>query len=120
MNTPTYPYKEGQWIFTCTLKPLQFSHVNIWSEEMRKEFPNLSDEEWNEIKNDDFITLGGSHHSKKNCSCKPISEAYAQWFIKNNVHLLYEKYRDHNRPFDSYEVAVRTLCIKEGIEFEGI
>jgi hypothetical protein len=121
MNTPQYPNLEkGQWIFTCKLTPLQFSHIEILDDNNRKDYAEMNDEDWNEVKYDSFVTIEGSHHSKKNCNCKLISEAYAQWFIKNQIHLLYEKYRDVNRPFESYEVAVRTRCLIDKIEFEGI
>ncbi len=105
--------KKGQWLFTCAMKPKQFSHYN---ERDRVDYSEVENEEefleW--LKYNDFVTLEGSSHSQKNCSCKPISEKYAKWFLENKVYELYED------DFGIYEEQVKELCKKHNIEYEGI
>ena len=105
--------KKGDWLFTCAMKPKQFSH---YDERNRADYGEVENEEefleW--CKYDDFQTLEGSSHSQKNCSCSPISKEYAKWFLENEVDKLYED------DFAIYEEKVKELCKKENIEYEGI
>lgn len=82
--------------------------------EDRKWFPNISDKEWDVFKDDDFATLDGSHHSKKYCGCKPISDEYAKFFIKHELWTL------HYDDFDQYEEHAKTVCKLFKINYEGI
>ena len=68
-QTPKY----GDWIFTCSLKPLQFHSFKD-----------------NEL--DDFITIEGSEHSRKNCGLKIVSEKYAKFFLESNLDQYYNKF----------------------------
>ncbi len=58
--------KKGDWLFTCDLMPVQFSHF-------------IDEEE------DDFETITGAYHSRKNCGLAPISRKYALWFLSNEI-----------------------------------
>lgn len=90
--------EKGDWLFTCSINPEQFSH-------------------WRDDDMDMFVTLNGANHSKKNCSLSPISDEYAEFFIKHNLSELYEiNYND----FDKYALAVRKVCDAFKIKFEGI
>ena len=133
--------KKGDWLFTCSMKPLQFDK---WTDEY------------------DFETIEGSHHSRTFCGLKPISENYAKWFLKNEFwnffeylnegmfkysyskrafilktndiikkgHRRYFKYQDfeyllpykdkHISIWDIYESYVRFNANKDNIPFEGI
>ena len=68
-QTPKY----GDWIFTCSLKPLQFHSFKD-----------------NEL--DDFITIEGSNHSRKHCGLNVVSEKYAKFFLENNLDQYYDKF----------------------------
>lgn len=112
--------EKGQWIFTCSMQPEQFSHIrpkDITAYD--KSWLTKSEEERNAFINDDFVTLKGSHHSKKSCSCKPISETYALWFIQNKCWELFPDNRT-NEQWDEYEDAVKELCKRDNIQYEGI
>lgn len=89
--------KTGDWLFTCRLEPLQFSH-----------FEN----------EDTFITTGLLSHSVKNCGLKPISEEYAKWFIENDCMSLFSE--NVENCWDLYENAIKELCKNDNIEYEGI
>jgi len=111
--------KKGDWLFTCAMKPKQFSHYtennpdDYSPDEMTNEFLD-----W--CKFDDFTTLEGSNHSQKHCSCSPISEKYAKWFIENELDKLYDPQEPDEEKWENYERRVKELCIEVGIEFEGI
>lgn len=120
--------EKGQWIFTCSMKPLQFSHIerlNIKKEEFSDHWAKATDEEWEIFANDSFVTLEGSHHSKRNCSCKPISEEYANWFIKNECWNLFPNKHGETKPslnknvWDEYGDKIKELCVRDGIKYEG-
>ena len=88
--------EKGDWLFTCSMNPEQFSH-------------------W--IDDDSFATLNGSNHSKKYCSLSPISDEYADFFIRHKLSDLFEI---HDEDFDKYESAVRKICEIFKMKFEGI
>lgn len=115
---------EGQWIFTCSMQPLQFSHFRGPKNlaDYDKSWLQKSKEEQEDFAFDDFVTLGGSSHSIHNCSCKPISEKYAKWFIENKCADLYDTFEieDDGGHWVKYEEAVKKLAEKDGLEFEGI
>jgi hypothetical protein len=97
---------EGQWLFSCAMKPDQF-----------KSFINGS--------TDDFITMRGAHHSIAHCSLHPISEEYAQFFIKHELWSLYPEPKEgvtdeafQNR-WETYEKRVRDMCELHNIKYEG-
>ena len=122
--------KKGQWLFTCSMKPLQFDSFN------KEKNPNdynrsaFTDERWEQFaKYDDFVTMEGSHHSVKNCSLKPISESYAKWFNENKCWEIFDRITEElkikdeaefNTRWDLYEEEVKKLCQRDGIEYEGI
>ena len=89
--------EQGDWLFTCSMKPVQFG---VW----------LNKEE------DDFETLNGSQHSKRNCSLSPISDEYAKFFNDHKLWELYDIYED----FDKYKEAVKQVCLAFKIRYEGI
>ncbi len=86
--------KKGDWVFTCSLKPLRFNT-----------FEDDSDI--------DFWTVEGSSHSTIHCGCRVVSEEYAKWFIDNKIWELY------TGSFEDYESNIRKLCVRDSIEFEG-
>ena len=94
--------KKGQWLFSCSMKPLQFDH---W------------DEKYNDF--DGFYTIEGSSHSVSNCSLSPISDEYAKFFIENKCDELFDASAEGNY-WDAYENAVKELCTKHSIKYEGI
>lgn len=103
--------EKGDWLFTCKMEPVQFDRTIPVD---RSQYPNLSDSEWDIFKDDMFCTLEGSHHSRKYCSCTPISDEYAQFFIQ---HKLWELFRNN---WEKYEADVRTICNLFKIKYEGI
>lgn len=111
---------EGQWIFTCDMKPKQFKAFDAEKNPADYNRASFTDETWELFsKYNHFTTLEGNSHSVKNCTCKPVSENYALWFIKNKCWELFPKNQDICN-WDEYEAAVKALCIKDGIEYEGI
>lgn len=67
--------KPGQWLFTCNMKPLQF---HSWGKDSEGwEF--CASHHDRESKDD------ASWHDTFYCGLKPISEAYALWFIENEM-----------------------------------
>jgi len=117
--------KKGDWLFTCSMEPLQF---NSFDEEKNPDDYNragFTDEDWEQFsKYNDFTTINGSSHAVQGCGCKPVSEKYALWFIENKCWELYEKSEGNNeiendKKWKKYEEAIKALCIKEGIEYEG-
>lgn len=114
--------KKGDWIFTCSLEPMQFSHFEPKTpEDYNASFlSSMDEEELSNFLNDDFVTMNGSSHSYKNCTCKVVTEDYAKWFIANNVQALFNQFENQPTPFALYENAVRLLCQQHNISFEGI
>jgi len=127
--------KQGEWLFTCSMKPLQF---NKWTPRDPKDYfednrwENYSPEEKHAWLHDDFETIGGSEHSRTNCSLKPISETYALWFIKNECWNIYNQIeielKAHHEFTDeewseklwsTYEERIKALCERDGMIFEG-
>lgn len=106
--------EKGDWIFTCSMRPLQFDRITPKKYD-RSDFPSLTDEQFKEFVEDDFVTMEGSHHSKKHCSCKPISDEYAAFFIKHELWSLYFLDRD----WDNYEQRVKGVCKIFNITYEG-
>lgn len=100
--------KKGDWLFSCSMQPLQFSH-------------------WRNGSNDSFVTIGGSEHSERNCSLSSISEKYALWFIENRCWEIYdrisEETMDNEESFDSrwelYGSEIKKLAETAGIKYEG-
>ena len=88
--------KKGDWLFSCGIKPKQFSH-----------FHNDPDS---------FETIEGSHHSVKHCSMGLMSEAYAHWFNENKVWTLF----DEEDGFEIYKSKVKKLCKRHNVKYEGI
>ena len=121
--------EKGQWLFTCDMRPQQFSHIiPINLENYDASCKLKSKQEQEDFINDNFVTLNGSHHSKKNCGCKPISEAYALWFNKNEIWKIADvifalcetnSYISDNR-WEIYEEHVKYLAEKDGLVYEGI
>ena len=83
--------EKGDWMFTCSMQPLQFSH---WEDDDR------------------FITLNGSHHSQRHCSL-----AYAKFFIE---HKLWELYEVNGKDWEKYPEAVKKVCEAYKIKYEGV
>lgn len=113
--------KKGDWIFTCNMKPLQFSHYEMrdpkkWFEDDYYIFENMTSEEKEKWIKDDFITLEGSSHSKSTCGLNVISRNYAKFFIENKLWELYNE----EEGFDNYEEKVKSFCKSKNIIFEGI
>ncbi len=119
--------KEGQWLFTCSMLPQQFKQWKLidpktWFDTLSLDyarFEKSSEEEKNNFLYDGFETLNGSYHSKSNCSLKPISETYALWFIENKCNELFPD-DETSEQWEIYENKVKELCLKDGIEYEGI
>ena len=121
--------KDGQWIFTCSMQPLQFSHFS--NKKNLKDYDvswqNKTKEEQDDFINDDFVTKEGSHHSIYNCSCKPISEKYALWFLSNKFWESFDTFIDVEKQkkgepdnrWELYEKFIRDKAAADGIEFEG-
>lgn len=65
--------KKGDWLFTCSMMPVQFGAFDG---------------------EDDFETITGACHSVKNCGLKPISRKYALWFLSNEIHKNYDELKD--------------------------
>lgn len=112
--------KHGTWIFTCSMKPLQFDKF-LPKEDNKEDYPNIDfgSDKWLNIKYDDFQTIEGSNHSLLHCSCGIISEEYAKWFLDNNIHKLYDNFKDKENSWELYEKAVREKCALDNIEYEG-
>lgn len=89
---------KGTWIFSCSMKPLQFS-------------------EWLDNGFNDFETIEGSHHSRRNCSLSIISEGYAKWFLDNKIDELYEEIGEDT--WTIYENKIKELAERDGITYEG-
>ena len=114
--------KKGQWLFSCSMKPLQF---DSWDCKNYKDY--ISEEKWNaltpeekeEFIYDDFKTMEGSSHSVVNCSLSPISDEYAKFFIENKCDELFDTSVEGNY-WEPYENAVKELCTKYSIKYEGI
>jgi hypothetical protein len=115
--------KKGIWIFTCSDKPLQFSHVEYRDPNnygIKNKWDSLSEKEQQDFMYDDFETLEGSYHSFANCSCKIISEQYALWFIKNKCwEFLPETDELTEQSWIDYENKIKSLCEKDNIKYEG-
>lgn len=111
--------KKGQWIFTCHMEPKQFG--SFYPEKNPKDYSRnlFTDEQWEFFsKYDDFETMDGSSHSVKNCSCRIISEEYAQWFIKNKCWKLFPDDKTSEQ-WQVYENRIKELCQRDGIVYEG-
>lgn len=82
--------KHGDWIFTCSMKPLQFNTFENKDPKSYPDFVKFSTELEQELffNFDNFTTCEGSSHSTMNCSCRPISEKYA-WFLENKIDNIY-------------------------------
>lgn len=117
-----YDLKPGTWLFTCDMKPKQFESYD----EPRN--PKDYSVDWNKMtplekmqfQYDGYKTIGGAYHSIKNCGCKPISEAYAKWFLENKIDEIFKVYEDKENRWELYENEVKRLCQEAGIEYEGI
>jgi hypothetical protein len=116
--------KHGDWIFTCSMKPLQFDSFEPRDPKHYDQagLSMLTEEEYSNWMYDDFKTMEGSSHSIKNCGCKVITEKYAKWFLDNNIAGIIEQYKQEGVGVDweAYEQAVKELCLKDGIEYEGV
>jgi len=114
--------KSGDWLFTCRLEPLQFSHFEPKNTEDYEEdfLLSMNEDQLSNFLNDHFVTTDGASHSYKNCTCRVISENYAKWFIANNVYNLFDQFEAEPDPFFLYEKAVKSLCPEFGIQFEGV
>lgn len=113
--------KHGDWIFTCSMKPLQFDSFKKKNPDSYPDYVKLSTELEQELNFnfDNFITTNGSSHSTMNCSLKPISETYAKWFLENNIDELYNTLEKNNHIWENYEKLIRAKCIADNIEYEG-
>jgi len=114
--------EKGQWLFTCNMYPVQFSHFLPTDPKHYDQtyINSLTPEQLDAFIHDTFVTLEGGNHSARNCSMKLISESYAKWFIENKVWELFDKYVDREDRFVFYELEVKELCRAQGIEYEGI
>ncbi len=112
--------KRGEWIFTCGMQPQQFHGFEGEKNPDDYKRSAFTDDSWEQFaKYNDFTTIGGGSHSLSNCGCRRVSDAYAQWFIKNECWNLFPNDRSDEQ-WDAYENAVRTLCDRDGITYEGI
>ena len=112
--------QKGQWIFTCSMKPLQFDSFDSEKNPKNWNRAAFTDEAWERFsKYDDFKTMEGSHHSVFNCHIKLVSEKYAKWFLDNKIDELWEKHKGKDKVWELYEADVRQRCQEDGIEFEG-
>jgi len=110
-------FKHGDWIFTCKLQPQQFDKFTSEKNPLDYDRAAFTDERWEIFsKYDDFMTIDGSNHSVGNCGLHKVSDAYAEWFIDNQMWLLY----DDNQQFECYEARIEAVCQYFGIEFEGL
>jgi hypothetical protein len=120
--------ERGQWLFTCRMEPLQFSHYMPSNPDHYDQtyIQSLTPEELDAFIHDDFATIEGSHHSTHSCSMTLISESYAKWFLENKVWELYDQYKNSkdNDTYENrwmlYERDVKHLCEAHGIKYEGI
>ena len=114
--------KHGDWIFTCSMEPLQFDKIDPRNPDdySRKYLKSLNEEELFNFINADFQTVEGSYHSFQHCGCHVISEKYAKWFSSNKVWELFDQFESDENAFHKYENVVKNKCIEAGIEFEGI
>jgi hypothetical protein len=112
--------KKGQWLFTCSMQPLQFDSFEKEPNPDDYNREKFTDEEWWDFCHDGFITMEGSSHSATNCGCTPISEEYANWFIKNECWKLFPEDSKVDNVWDIYQNLVKDLCKKDNIEYEGI
>lgn len=112
--------QRGQWIFTCSMKPLQFDCFKKEKNPNDYDRDKFTDEEWERFsKYDDFTTIEGSSHSVYHCGLDTITEKYAKWFLENKCDELFPEEFSEDR-FEIYEELVKALCKEHGIEFEGI
>lgn len=110
--------KKGQWIFTCSMQPKQFDH---YEERNPEDYTkgNFTDEQWEDfLKYDNFVTLEGSWHSRRNCGLKLISEAYALFFIENELWNLFFQ-SDEDQCWVKYEERLRRVCDEFDMKYEG-
>jgi hypothetical protein len=116
--------KHGDWIFTCRMTPEQFDKFNPRDPKKygKKYLASLTEEEYSNFINNDFQTIIGSNHSFNYCGCKVISEAYAKWFLDNNIHLLFDKHEkaDPDNVWVNYEAEVKQLAEEAGLTYEGV
>jgi hypothetical protein len=115
--------QHGDWIFTCSMKPLQFDKIdpkNPADYSYKYLLKDLNEEELFNFINDFFQTIEGSNHSFKHCGCHRISEKYAQWFISNQIWDLFDQFKSEEDAFVKYENLVKEKCLEAGIKFEGI
>lgn len=89
--------KKGDWLFTCSMQPKQFG-------------------KWQNEDMDDFETIEGSSHNKNNCGLKPISENYAQWFLKNEF---WNFYHYLNNGMFKYRWQCKGFVLKNEIVKKG-
>lgn len=111
--------KSGQWIFTCAMQPKQFDHYEEKDPEQYTK-GNFTDQQWDDFLHyDDFVTIGGSWHSRRNCGLKPISESYAIFFIDNELWKLFFE-SDGDQCWVKYEERLRRVCDEFQIKYEGL
>ena len=127
-------YKQTRWPFWMTIVCLQW--FDEWDYEKENFVRNVDNNtsEWEAMSadeqfhfiHDDFETMEGSCHSRKNCSLEIISEDYAAWFIKNECWNIYDRIMDRLEPDDEetnpwslYEREIKELAEKDGIKYEG-
>jgi len=112
--------KHGDWIFTCKMQPLQFDKFDAEKNPEDYNREAFTDEKWEQFsKYNDFTTIGGSCHSANNCGLQRVSTDYAQWFIENQIWLLYDT-EPMETAFERYEARVKACCQYFEIEFEGL
>lgn len=68
--------KQGDWLFTCKMYPVQFLEY---------------------INNGDFRTADKSEHSIDHCGCNPVSKKYALWFLKNKIWEAHDDLSDYSK-----------------------
>jgi len=116
--------KKGQWIFTCSMKPLQFDSFGPEKSHEDYDRSAFTDAAWERFsKYDDFNTVEGSHHSVFHCGLRTISEGYAKWFIENKIDELFPDCKgevyDAKSSWEEYVNKIKQRCQEAGIEFEG-
>lgn len=116
---------EGQWLFTCSMKPLQFKSwdsfrdpKNYFNDEDLHIWKKYTKDQKFDFVIDSFETTDGSSHTRKNCSLRLVSEKYALWFIENKCWDMFDDSLENC--WEAYELKIRSLCERDGIVYEGL
>lgn len=108
----------GQWIFTRDGKPTQFASWGPPTKDPTKYNRSaFTDKEWEDFaKYDNFTTIDGKKRSIERDGCRPVSEEYAKWFIKNKC---WELWVPNVTSWADYGKKLEVLAKQHGIAYEG-